>query len=53
VVLRKLYITNEQHDSIGGVMINVLASSVVNRGFEPWWIGSNQRLCNWYAVSPL
>ena len=33
----KLYINR-----IGGVMVNVFASSAVDRGFEPLW--SNQRL---------
>ena len=32
----------KQH--IGGVMVNVLPSSVVDRGFEPCWVNSNQRL---------
>jgi hypothetical protein len=33
----------KKYNCIGGVMVNVLASSVVDRGFE-LLVGSNQRL---------
>ena len=40
------------HDTrnyIGDVMVSVLASNAIDRGFEPP-IGSNQRLLNWYLL---
>ena len=36
--------------SIGGVMVSVLASSALDRGFESCMVGSNQRLYNWYLL---
>ena len=33
---------------IGGVMVSMFASSVVDRGSSP--VGSNQRLLNWYLL---
>ena len=35
--------TSDISNRIGGVMVNVLASSAVDRGFEPWTV-KNQRL---------
>ena len=41
-------------NDISGVMVSMLASSVVDRWFKPWsgqaMVGTSQRLFDWYLL---
>ena len=49
VCLRRVHAASYNTNRIGGVMVRVLASSAVDRGFEPL-SGHTKDYTNWYVL---